>query len=208
MCLMLEQARSIENVISVGTRSQELQGGTGANSSNFVAPLGGVGAPMPASLCMCSARNTSAKKPGSPTQRTTPHTACQGPCAETKRQEQAVTFVFLAAPMLVLQLTASQEDVVFALEPALSLTWTKKTRTPLLSFSTRSLAACACVHSFSQASEGSMAGVLGYTEEQVVSSDFLSNPYSSIFDAGAGIALSDDFVKVRADTVNVPTLPV
>lgn len=42
-----------------------------------------------------------------------------------------------------------------------------------------------------------MAGVLGYTEEQVVSSDFLSNPYSSIFDAGAGIALSDDFVKVR-----------
>lgn len=53
-----------------------------------------------------------------------------------------------------------------------------------------------------------MAGVLGYTEEQVVSSDFLSNPYSSIFDAGAGIALSDDFVKVRADTVNVPTLPV
>lgn len=42
-----------------------------------------------------------------------------------------------------------------------------------------------------------MAGVLGYTEEQVVSSDFLSNPYSSVFDAGAGIALSDDFVKVR-----------
>ncbi len=41
-----------------------------------------------------------------------------------------------------------------------------------------------------------MAGVLGYTEEQVVSSDFLSNPYSSVFDAGAGIALSDDFVKV------------
>lgn len=41
-----------------------------------------------------------------------------------------------------------------------------------------------------------MKGVLGYTEEQVVSSDFLSNPYSSIFDAGAGIALSDDFVKV------------
>lgn len=48
-----------------------------------------------------------------------------------------------------------------------------------------------------QASEGSMAGVLGYTEEAVVSSDFLSNPYSSIFDATAGIALSDDFVKVK-----------
>lgn len=41
-----------------------------------------------------------------------------------------------------------------------------------------------------------MQGVLGYTEEAVVSSDFLSNPYSSVFDATAGIALSDDFVKV------------
>lgn len=47
-----------------------------------------------------------------------------------------------------------------------------------------------------QASEGSMAGVLGYTEDAVVSSDFLSNPYSSVFDATAGIALTDDFVKV------------
>lgn len=50
-----------------------------------------------------------------------------------------------------------------------------------------------------------MAGVLGYTEEQVVSSDFLSNPYSSIFDAGAGIALSDDFVKVC--TYVLPKMP-
>lgn len=41
-----------------------------------------------------------------------------------------------------------------------------------------------------------MQGVLGYTEEAVVSSDFISNPYSSIFDATAGIALTDDFVKV------------
>ncbi|CAN0068059.1 unnamed protein product [Discosporangium mesarthrocarpum] len=49
-----------------------------------------------------------------------------------------------------------------------------------------------------EASVSSMEGVLGYTEEAVVSSDFLSNPYSSIFDATAGIALSDDFVKVRA----------
>lgn len=47
-----------------------------------------------------------------------------------------------------------------------------------------------------EASEGSMQGVLGYTEEAVVSSDFISNPYSSIFDATAGIALTDDFVKV------------
>ena len=41
-----------------------------------------------------------------------------------------------------------------------------------------------------------MHGVLGYTEESVVSSDFISNPYSSIFDAGAGIALTDEFIKV------------
>lgn len=47
-----------------------------------------------------------------------------------------------------------------------------------------------------------MAGILGYTEEAVVSSDFLSNPYSSVFDATAGIALSDDFVKVRQEHVH------
>ena len=46
------------------------------------------------------------------------------------------------------------------------------------------------------ASEGDMAGVLGYTEDAVVSNDFLSDPRTSIFDAGAGIALTDTFVKV------------
>lgn len=46
------------------------------------------------------------------------------------------------------------------------------------------------------ASEGSMKGVLGYTEDMVVSSDFVSDTRSSIFDANAGIALTDDFVKV------------
>ncbi|NJR43588.1 MAG: hypothetical protein HC767_13980 [Akkermansiaceae bacterium] len=35
-----------------------------------------------------------------------------------------------------------------------------------------------------------------YTEDQVVSSDFIHDPHSSIFDAGAGIMLSDNFVKV------------
>ncbi|MCR9142574.1 MAG: type I glyceraldehyde-3-phosphate dehydrogenase [bacterium] len=45
-------------------------------------------------------------------------------------------------------------------------------------------------------SEGAMKGVLGYTEDQVVSSDFTGDPRTSIFDAGAGIALSDNFVKV------------
>ena len=46
------------------------------------------------------------------------------------------------------------------------------------------------------ASEGSMAGVLAYTNEDVVSSDFIGDTHSSIFDEKAGIALSDDFVKV------------
>lgn len=46
------------------------------------------------------------------------------------------------------------------------------------------------------ASEGDMKGILGYTEDMVVSSDFVSSPLSSIFDANAGIALTDNFVKV------------
>ncbi len=46
------------------------------------------------------------------------------------------------------------------------------------------------------ASENEMAGILGYTEEMVVSSDFVGDARSSIFDAQAGIALTDDFVKL------------
>jgi len=46
------------------------------------------------------------------------------------------------------------------------------------------------------ASEGPMKGVLGYTEEKVVSTDFRGNNCPSIFDAGAGIALDATFVKV------------
>jgi len=46
------------------------------------------------------------------------------------------------------------------------------------------------------ASEGPLDGILGYTEDQVVSSDFISDPRSSIFDQKAGIALADDFVKL------------
>jgi glyceraldehyde 3-phosphate dehydrogenase len=45
-------------------------------------------------------------------------------------------------------------------------------------------------------SEGAMKGVLGYTEDAVVSNDFLGDSRTSIFDAGAGIQLSDTFVKV------------
>ena len=46
------------------------------------------------------------------------------------------------------------------------------------------------------ASEGDMAGILGYTEDAVVSNDFLGETCTSTFDAGAGIALTDTFVKV------------
>ncbi|BEU03411.1 glyceraldehyde-3-phosphate dehydrogenase [Agarivorans sp. OAG1] len=46
------------------------------------------------------------------------------------------------------------------------------------------------------ASAGEMAGVLGYTEDQVVSQDFIGETQTSVFDAKAGVALTDKFVKV------------
>jgi len=48
------------------------------------------------------------------------------------------------------------------------------------------------------ASEGELKGFLAYTEDEVVSSDFIHDPHSSIFDAKAGIQLNDTFVKVVA----------
>ncbi|MDR3645748.1 MAG: type I glyceraldehyde-3-phosphate dehydrogenase [Clostridia bacterium] len=54
---------------------------------------------------------------------------------------------------------------------------------------------CAAVKA---ASEGELKGILGYTEEPVVSSDFIHDPRTSIFDAKAGIALTDTFVKLIA----------
>ncbi|MCS7293719.1 MAG: type I glyceraldehyde-3-phosphate dehydrogenase [Gloeomargarita sp. SKYBB_i_bin120] len=48
------------------------------------------------------------------------------------------------------------------------------------------------------ASEGPLRGILGYTEEEVVSTDFNGDPHSSIFDAGAGIELNPHFFKVVA----------
>lgn len=49
-----------------------------------------------------------------------------------------------------------------------------------------------------QASENEMKGILGYTEDLVVSSDFIGDPRTSIFDAKAGIMLNDTFVKLVA----------
>lgn len=47
-----------------------------------------------------------------------------------------------------------------------------------------------------EASEGELKGILGYTDEAVVSNDFLGELCTSVFDAGAGIGLNDHFVKV------------
>jgi glyceraldehyde 3-phosphate dehydrogenase len=47
-----------------------------------------------------------------------------------------------------------------------------------------------------KASENELKGILGYTEEQVVSSDFIHDPRTSIFDAKAGISLNTNFVKL------------
>jgi glyceraldehyde 3-phosphate dehydrogenase len=47
-----------------------------------------------------------------------------------------------------------------------------------------------------EASEGSLKGILGYTEDEVVSTDFQGDTHSSIFDAGAGIELNSNFFKV------------
>ncbi|MFT4940105.1 MAG: glyceraldehyde 3-phosphate dehydrogenase [Paraglaciecola sp.] len=48
------------------------------------------------------------------------------------------------------------------------------------------------------ASEGELKGIMGYTEDAVVSQDFIGDTHASIFDATAGIALTDTFVKVVA----------
>ncbi len=53
-----------------------------------------------------------------------------------------------------------------------------------------------CAEMKSAATTGDLAGVLGYTEEKVVSTDFRGCGNPSIFDAGAGIALDDTFIKV------------
>ena len=49
-----------------------------------------------------------------------------------------------------------------------------------------------------KAAEGEMKGILSVTEDQVVSSDIIHDPHTSIFDVGAGISLNDNFVKLIA----------
>jgi len=51
---------------------------------------------------------------------------------------------------------------------------------------------------FKKASEGAYKGVISYTEEMVVSQDYVSNPHTCNFDAEAGIALNDNFFKLVA----------
>lgn len=48
------------------------------------------------------------------------------------------------------------------------------------------------------AAEGDLKGIMGYTEDAVVSTDFMSDTHTCVFDAGAGIALNDNFVKLVA----------
>ena len=47
-----------------------------------------------------------------------------------------------------------------------------------------------------EASEGALKGILGYTNDEVVSSDFIHDPLSSIYDAGSSIELNSNFFKL------------
>jgi len=66
-----------------------------------------------------------------------------------------------------------------------------------LTFKTEKATSIQKIHDAMRASAGGpMDGVLGYTEEEVVSSDFIGDERSSIYDAGAGIELNDHFFKI------------
>lgn len=56
----------------------------------------------------------------------------------------------------------------------------------------------AIAEAMKRASEGSLKGILSYTDEEVVSSDFIGSPFSAIFDKGAGIGLNENFFKIVA----------
>lgn len=61
---------------------------------------------------------------------------------------------------------------------------------------TQSTSYQAICHAMKAAAEGELAGILGYTDEEVVSMDFRTDPRSSIFDASAGIELNANFFKI------------
>ncbi|MFK7960683.1 MAG: type I glyceraldehyde-3-phosphate dehydrogenase [Phycisphaerales bacterium] len=66
-----------------------------------------------------------------------------------------------------------------------------------LTFRTERATSLADIHAaMKAAADGPMSGVLGYTEEPLVSSDFIGDPHSSIYDAGAAMELNDRFFKV------------
>ena len=52
------------------------------------------------------------------------------------------------------------------------------------------------VEKYREVSEGEMKGIIGYTEDEVVSNDFMTSTYSSVFDAKAGIELNSKFYKL------------
>ena len=58
-----------------------------------------------------------------------------------------------------------------------------------------------------KASEGELKGILGYTDEMVVSSDFIGDPHTSIFDEKAGIALTDPLSSWFPGTTTSGAIP-
>jgi glyceraldehyde 3-phosphate dehydrogenase len=98
----------------------------------------------------------------------------------------AAKAVTLAIPALKGKLTGMSFRVPTADVSAVDLTFRTSKETSLADINA----------AMKSAAEGSMKGVLAYTEEEVVSSDFLGDPHSSIFDAKAGIELNKRFFKV------------
>ena len=98
----------------------------------------------------------------------------------------AAKAVALCIPALKGKLTGMAFRVPTADVSAVDLTFKTEKKTSLAEINAAMKAA----------SEGAMSGVLGYTEEEVVSADFIGDPRSSIYDAGAGIELNDTFFKV------------
>ena len=98
----------------------------------------------------------------------------------------AAKAVALCIPALKGKLTGMAFRVPTADVSCVDLTFKTETKTSLAEINAAMKAA----------SEGAMQGVLGYTEEPVVSSDFVGDAHSSIYDATAGIELNDQFFKI------------